>query len=482
MFSEVLGAANILLFLETAVSNTYFFLFCSYLKKKYYLCSIIANNTMTRLRFLLPLLIALLPFSASAQRSATDIAADMYPGWNLGNTMEPGPCNWISNPIDWETAWQGSKTTQQIIDFVKAQGFRSVRIPCSWFVHSDADHHIDTKWLDRVQQVVDYCINDSLYVILNDHYDNGWIEKSFADRTEASVSKNCEILGVLWTQIADRFRDYDYHLLFAGMNEPDAAGDNSKDKACDIATLIRYQQAFVNAVRQTGGNNANRVLVVQSPCTSIDLATNYDVMPQDAIPNAMMLEVHFYSPYNFTMMTKDESWGNQAYYWGAGNHVSGSKHNATWGEESYMQSQMRQMKTKYTSKGIPVIMGEFGTLWRTMPEGENQEKHDASIYSWYYTLCRYAVNNGVVPFVWDTNYCQRPSMDILNRKTRSVFNQLALDGIIQGCASVKWPYTTGIGTTLIDKNDNAFYDLQGRLLKNIPNRGIFIINGKKHIR
>ena len=91
--------------------------------------------------------------------------------------------------------------------------------------------------------------------------------------------------------------------------------------------------------------------------TSVDLATNYDVMPQDNVSNAMMLEVHFYSPYNFTMMTKDESWGNQAYYWGSGNHVSGSIHNATWGEESYMQSQMRQMKTKYTSKGIPVIMG-----------------------------------------------------------------------------------------------------------------------------
>jgi hypothetical protein len=149
-----------------------------------------------------------------------------------------------------------------------------------------------------------------------------------------------------------------------------------------------------------------------------------------------------------------------------------------------MQSQMRQMKTKYTSKGIPVIMGEFGALWRTMPEGESQEKHDASIYSWYYTLCRYAVHNGVVPFVWDTNACQRPSMDVLNRKTLTVFNQLALNGIIQGCASVSWPYATGI--TPIDNGqliiDNAVYDLQGRLLTSIPDRGFFIKNGKKHIR
>ena len=114
-----------------------------------------------------------------------------------------------------------------------------------------------------------------------------------------------------------------------------------------------------------------------SPSTSIDLAYSYNVMPKDVTPNAMMLEVHFYAPYNFTMMTSDESWGNQAFYWGSGNHVSDSKHNVTWGEESYIRSQMKYMKTKYTSKGIPVIMGEFGTLWRTMPDGENQEKHDA---------------------------------------------------------------------------------------------------------
>lgn len=419
-----------------------------------------------------------LAISLSAQTpTAMEMASKMYPGWNLGNTMEPGPCDWISNPLNWETAWQGSQTTQKIIDFVKAQGFRSIRIPCSWFVHSDENRNIDEKWLDRVQEIVDYCIKDSLYVVLNDHYDNGWIERSFANRTEESVKENCVFLSTLWKQIATRFRDYDHRLLFAGMNEPDAAGDKSKDKAGDIATLIRYEQAFVDAVRQTGGNNATRILVVQSPSASIDLAYKYDVMPADATPNSLMLEVHFYAPYNFTMMTKDESWGNQAYYWGAGNHVSGSKYNVTWGEEQYIQSQMRQMKTKYTSKGIPVIMGEFGTLWRTMPKGENQEKHDASIYSWYSTLCKYAILNGVVPFVWDTNHCQRPSMDILNRKTLTVFNKQALNGILDGCAAVRWPYATGIEEVNEDSSPRTsyIYDLSGHLLSQVPVRGFYIV-------
>ena len=434
---------------------------------------------MKKVLTLLSFVIWHLSFSNAVAQTAMDIAPEMVPGWNLGNTLEPGPCNWLSNELDYETAWQGSKTTQQIIDFVKAQGFRSVRIPCSWYVHMDQNYNISPAWMDRVQQVVDYCINDGLYVILNDHYDNGWIEKSFAGQTPSTVSKNCSILSMMWKQIATRFRDYDHHLLFAGMNEPDAAGDQSKDKAADIATLIKYEQAFVNAVRQTGGNNSRRVLVVQSPSTSIDLAYQYDVMPTDATPGALMLEVHFYSPYNFTMMSKDESWGNQAYYWGSGNHVGGSKHNAAWGEESYVQEQMRQMKMKYTSRGIPVIMGEFGTLWRTMPQGENQEKHDASVYAWYKTVCRYAVHNGIVPFVWDTNACQRPSMDILNRKTLTVFNQKALDGIIEGCASVSWPYTTHLSPITTHRYPSQVYDLSGHRLSGVPRHSVYIVDGKK---
>ena len=155
-----------------------------------------------------------------------------------------------------------------------------------------------------------------------------------------------------------------------------------------------------------------------------------------------------------------------------------------------MQSQMRQMRNKYTSKGIPVLMGEFGTLWRTMPADESQEKHDASIYSWYYTLCRHAVNNGVIPFVWDTNACQRPSMDIINRKTLTIFNQQALDGILKGCASVKWPGTSGVEDIhfIPEKDSSSFtshpsiHDLMGRPLTNTPSRGIYITNGKKYVR
>ncbi|MBQ6966072.1 MAG: glycoside hydrolase family 5 protein [Bacteroidaceae bacterium] len=437
---------------------------------------------MKKVFLLLAALVSLQGLSAQVP-TAMDIAADMVPGWNLGNTLEAGPCSWLKNDLDWETGWQSSKTTQVIIDEVKKQGFRSVRIPCAWFIHMDENYNISPTWMDRVQEVVDYCIKDDLYVVLNDHYDNGWIERSFKERTAESVDKNCFILGLMWKQIATRFRDYDHHLLFAGMNEPDAAGDGSADKQGDVATLVQYEQTFVNAVRQTGGGNATRVLVVQAPSTSIDLAYQYDVMPTDEMPDALMLEVHFYSPYNFTMMTKDESWGYQAYYWGAGNHVSGSNHNVTWGEEAYVQEQFRQMKTKYTSKGVPVVMGEFGTLWRTMPQGENQEKHDDSVYAWYKAVCRYAVHNGLVPMVWDTNGCKRPSMDVLNRKTLTVFNQRALDGIMDGCASVKWPYASAI-SAVEERCPSSLqkYGLSGVPLRDAPPHTIYIQNGKKYMK
>lgn len=430
---------------------------------------------------ILPLLFMFIQIQSTVSQTAMEIASKMSPGWNLGNTMEACGCTWLNNKLDYETGWQKTKTTQEVIDFVKSLGFKSVRIPCSWMEHMDANYNIDPKWMDRVQEVVDYCINDSLYVLLNDHYDGGWIERSFENQTPSSVNKNCLILKLMWQQIARRFLNYDHHLLFGGMNEPNACGDNSKDKKLDHETLVKYHQTFVNAVRQTGGKNTNRILVVQAPNTNIELAYEYNALPNDATPNALMLEVHYYSPYEFCMMEEDNEWMYRAYYWGKGNHLDGSNHNATWGEEPYIQEQMRMMKNKYASKGIPVILGEFGSTWRSMQEGESQEKHDNSTYSWYKAVCRYGVYNGLIPFVWDTNYCARPSGAIIDREELKVFNQFALDGIIDGCASVKYPYINDINELEIeDSKTSNIYNLMGMRLSKEPEKGIYIKDGKKY--
>lgn len=199
-------------------------------------------------------------------RTAKAIAKDMYPGWNLGNTMEAA-----GNGLAAETAWQTTKTTREIIAYIKAQGFKSVRIPCSWEIHS-TNGKIDAEWMGRVKEIVDYCIDEGLYVMLNDHYDGGWIEVlGFSKSTdryeavdEATIAEKTSRLKDIWTQIANAFQNYDEHLLFAGLNEPFQEYNLFNDKHQQLTPiLLRYNQAFVEAVRATGGNNAKRILIVQ---------------------------------------------------------------------------------------------------------------------------------------------------------------------------------------------------------------------------
>ena len=169
---------------------------------------------------------ALCCLSAFAQsgwdKTSTQIAKEMMSGWNLGNTMEA--INWkgSSAPIDenygleTETHWQDTKTTADVIRYVKTQGFRSVRIPCNWRCGhiSDAQTQtIDEAWINRVKEIVDDCIDEGLYVILNDHYDGGWIEQHIADDDASAIATNKAVLKNLWTQIATAFKDYDEHLL-----------------------------------------------------------------------------------------------------------------------------------------------------------------------------------------------------------------------------------------------------------------------------
>lgn len=384
--------------------------------------------------------------------NAMQIAAQMYPGWNLGNTMEGGnnANNWTNNAgVGSETSWQSTKTSQAIIDFVKQQGFRSVRIPTAWVMGHITDKEnvtIDPAWLARVKEIVDYCINDGLYVFINDHWDGGWLEDSFSDVSDATVAANSDKLKKLWTQIAEYFRDYDEHLLFAGLNEPYVHGEVS---APMVTALIKYEQAFIDAVRATGGNNAKRTLIVQGPQTDIDKTyDSYDVtrLTDPAGSGYLMVEVHFYAPWNFAGMESDESWGKRFFYWGAANHLSGSSFNASWGEESWMLSEFQKMKQKFADKGYPVIVGEYGCMWRNLStlSGESQEKHDASVRLFYHCVNQYAPSNGMIPFVWGTNFCNqngtKGSYTVLNRATLKVFNEPAMQGITEGSAAAQWPY------------------------------------------
>lgn len=394
-------------------------------------------------------------------RTANQIGKEMYPGWNLGNTLEAcdyGNLFTNNGGLGSETSWQDTKTTQAVIDAVKAAGFKSVRLPVSWLAGhvsggSEADPTIDAEWLARVKQIVDYCINDGLYVVLNDHWDGGWIEvlgfssdrSSYSAISEEQINARITTLQSLWTTLAKAFRNYDEHLIFAGMNEPfqEYSLFNSRHAAL-TPILERYNKAFVEAVRATGGNNANRILVVQGP--SVNISSSCQYMPASHLPEAagkLMVEVHYYDPGQFCG-TYDSTGSSAYYYWGSANH--GSDHNPTYGEEAYMQNLFNSLQSTYTSQGYPVIIGEYAALQRTLTAaGTDQTKHDASVKYYYQTLNSYAVNRGIVPFAWDTNDVaglgkESGSSTIIDRANASVKGTNAMEGITAGCAAAAWPY------------------------------------------
>lgn len=339
---------------------------------------------------------------------------------------------------------------------------------------SDAStYQIDPTWMARVREVVDYCINADLYVVLNQHWDGGWLENNIK-ATGQTRDKNQQVLEAIWTQIATEFRDYDEHLLFAGLNEPNA------ETQAETNALIEYEQIFVNAVRATEGNNLYRTLVVQGPSTNIEHTDKYyNQLPDDpAGPGRLMMEVHYYNPWQFWGMEKDEGWGKVFYYWGKENHVEGSQHNPNWDcEEDAMERLLDMMKRKFVDNDVPVILGEFGANWRNIESlpGESQEKHDASISLHYYLLTRMAIERGMVPMMWDTNYCNRPSMTILDRKNLSVYNPLMMDAITQALTELGLNDLPCIEQ--ISVSDAPVFDLQGRVLRS-QSKGLCISNGR----
>ena len=287
-------------------------------------------------------------------------------------------------------------------------------------------------------EIVDYCIADGLYVVLNDHYDGGWLQDSFDNIDDETIAANSEKLKKIWTQIAGHFKDYNEYLAFAGLNEPAVSSQAQTD------ALLKYEQAFIDAVRATGGNNAKRVLIVQGPNTNIDNTYDwFDVARlNDTAEDALMVEVHYYDPSLFTGVWDN---GTQYYFWGEDNLVSGSPYSAPMDDysytEDYMLTQFQKMKAKFFDNGYPVLLGEFGTNWRGI--GDNQDKHDASVRLYHKLAVKYAIDNGMVPMVWDINVPDQNGtagiMTIINRADCSLFGTPAMEGINEGLALGQWP-------------------------------------------
>jgi len=351
------------------------------------------------------------PDATGMSSTVTQLAAKIKLGFNIGNTLEA---------TGGETAWGNPLITKAFVDFVKQSGFNAIRLPCSWnqYMANTETAQLKADWLNRVRDVVQYCVDDNLYVILNIHWDGGWLESNCT--VDKQVETNAK-QKAFWEQIATRMRDFDEHLLFASANEPNVSD------ATGMTVLLSYHQTFINAVRSTGGKNTYRNLVIQGPSTDIDKTNQLmSTLPVDNIANRLMVEIHYYTPWNFCGMTEDTTWGNMFYYWGIGNHsTTDIAHNPTWGEEDAVNTYFQSMKSKFVDKGIPMVMGEYGPMVRNTLTGDALTLHLASRAYYLKYVTKKAIANGILPFVWDTG-------GLINRSNNTVKDQQSLDALIQG--------------------------------------------------
>ncbi len=326
-------------------------------------------------------------FPASAASSAKDIVSDMGLGWNLGNTLDCQNCSWITNELDYETGWGNPKVTKALIDKVSDLGFSSIRIPVSWHDHVDANNNISSVWMNRVKQIVDYAIDDGLYVIVNIHHDNGiqYNGKNFFYPSSTYLTTSKNYVTKIWTQISGTFKDYDQHLIFETLNEPRLIGDsnewwftksNPQTKVKDAINCINtLNQAAVDTIRSSGGNNKNRLIMVPGYDASIDGATTpYFKLPSDS-SNMIAVSVHGYLPNDFALNA-----GGTAEY----------SSTVKTGVTSFFST----IKSSLTSKGIPVVIGEFGAT---------DKKNSAARAKWATDYTALAAEQGVACLLWDNN-------------------------------------------------------------------------------
>lgn len=359
------------------------------------------------------------PIAADAtgmSSTAVQLAAKMKLGWNIGNSLEATGS---------EIAWGNPKVTKALINLVKANGFNAIRIPCAWNQYANgATAKISATWLDRVKEVVQYCVDNDMYVIVNIHWDGGWLEKNITEAKKVEVNAKQK---AFWEQIATHLRGFDEHLLFASANEPEV-----KDEV-EMAVLNSYHQTFIDAVRSTGGKNTYRNLIVQGPSTDIEKTNKLmTTLPIDKVANRMMAEVHFY-PYQFTLMTEDADWGKMFYYWGAGNHsATDTSRNPTWGEEADVDKFFLLMKNQFVDKGIPVILGEFGAIKRTNLTGDALALHLKSRAAFLKYVVKQSKANGLLPFYWDAGNLGVNTMSLFDRSNNTVYDQQALNALLDG--------------------------------------------------
>ena len=286
--------------------------------------------------------------------TSVELTKLMGNGINLGNTMEAyghaslGTGAAVSS---YETLWGQPVTTQEMITAMKNSGFDTIRIPVAWtnkMNFESGDYTISEDWFARVEEIVGYAMNENMYVIINDHWDGSWWGM-FGSASADTRQKAMDMYISMWQQIAERFKDYSDYLIFESANEELGERLNDKDIAADSGTLStdecyvmtnKINQTFVDTVRATGGNNAQRFLLIAGYGTDIkSTCDSRYVMPTDTAKNKLLVSVHYYEPFSYCGSTSLSSWGTIKHY--------------------EKQNELLEMMTRFTDAGYGVIFGEY---------------------------------------------------------------------------------------------------------------------------
>jgi endoglucanase len=349
---------------------------------------------------------------ASAQLAPVT-AANLGKGINLGNSLDALTAS-KRYPVttSQETNWGNPVVNQQIFNGFAAAGFKSVRITISWLQYMNRQKTIQPFWLARVKEVVDMARNAGLYVIINNHesgpYDPVASNEAYSDAT----------LQAIWSQVGTYFKNYDNHLLFAGTNEIHHGYGTPTAENCRIQT--EYNQLIVDTIRGTGGNNATRTLVFQGYNTNIDNTIDAcgAKVPTDSTTGRLMIELHYYDGYNFTL-------NDQSTIWQWGSIAIDPNAKESWDGEAHVEQQFDRAKTAYTDKGIGVIIGEYCAISKT--------EYDPSLKYrdyWDKYVTGSQVRHGFSSQYWDTGAFPNHNCGIFNRSDGSVAQPTTLNGII----------------------------------------------------
>ena len=379
-----------------------------------------------RILYLLSLMFAAM--LCHAQQTARQWNSEVTAGWNLGNQFECSAPGQDSESIavgdpegadNAETAWGNPLVTKKTIKAVRDAGFNAIRIPVRWQCHisNPSAMSISRIWMDRIKEVIDWCLEYNLKVIVNVHHEK-WLESR---PLYANKEENCQKLALLWLNIANELNKYDYRVAFAGTNEVHEPDKWGKPTAENLNVQNAYNQTFIDIVRATGMNNAKRHLIVQTYACNADYGLyNGDfIIPTDIEGNDYMsVELHYCNPWEYVG-------SGECYYWGE----PYKQYGASQSDENTMIKFFNKLADEWSAKGLGVVIGEWGITNHFKASEADHMQENMSYYC--KTLVSEARKRGFSTFVWDNNRFGNGA-DMFGIFDRSKNMSIKADWVIKG--------------------------------------------------